>query len=249
MIWTFADSELPDCSLRAICDTSKIQRVNREDWRGDEVLQRKLVQVLNVTLRKMLCARKLVFDRRHGRYYFPPKDGGIREQTWQSLRKRQTRPVVYPHVSGGEIDYWVHWGARFRYMFFGWHCYLSIEPCMVFTRDGIVSVGSEEMGKLSTQRASHCYNRNVLGFLYFWKDFLSDGRESIVVFPPRSAQRLEFRASYVSGQANFGIEGDQIAVKEILGDLDEVDLSLDDDAELEEDAQLRLNFGVERSHS
>jgi hypothetical protein len=118
-------------------------------------------------------------------------------------------------------------------MFFGWPCYLCVEPCMVFTRDGMVSVGSEEMGRLSTQRSSHCYNRNVLGFLYFWREFLSDGRRSIVVFRPDSAQRLEFWASYVSGKASFGIEGDRIAVKEIVGDLDEVDLSLDDDVELE----------------
>ena len=230
MLWTFADLNAQDCSLRVLCNAAKITRQSRHDWQADPNRSRLLVQLFNTCLRKKLAANGLIYDLDKNRYYFPPDDGGERRFTWRSLRNQINKPVVYPHVgSTGAVDYWVHWAARFRFMFFGRPAYLMVEPAMVFTRDGTQLVGGEEMGRLATARASHRYNRNVLGFLFFWKEFLREGNRDIVVFGAPPPQRLAAHGSFVGALAEFGIHGDTITVTEVGKDLDEIDLTLSDD--------------------
>ena|GEM_PF-6462819 len=230
MLWTFADLNDEQCSLRVLCDTAKITRQSGHDWQADPNRIRLLVQLFNTCLRKKLAANGLIYDLDKNRYYFSPENDGERRFTWRSLRNRITKPVVYPHAgSTGAVDYWVHWAARFRFMFFGKQAYLMIEPAMVFTRDGTQLVGGEEMGRLATARASHRYNRNVLGSLFFWKEFLRDGQPQIVVFGAAPPQRLAAYKNFVRASAEFGIYGDTITVTEVGEDLDEIDLTLRDE--------------------
>jgi hypothetical protein len=235
MLWTFADLNDERCSLRSICNTQLIRREIAKEWLEHEVWARKLTQLLNTTLRKSLAARGLVFDSNHGRYYFPPDNGSARRVRYKSLQKTLNKPVVYPYPKVGPTQYWVHWAAKFRFLFFGLRCYLAVEPCMVFSRDGVLLIAGEEVGRLSTFRTSHQYNRNVLGFLFFWKSFLRGDSSHIVVFPARAPQTLVLSRDYLDGEASFGIEGDLAEVKAVAEDLDEIDLSASPDDEDEVD--------------
>lgn len=229
MLWTFADLADEDCSLRTICDYANSVTVRRSEWEADPNGSRLLVQLMNTCLRKKLTANGLVFDRDKHRYYFRPMNDQERTITWKSLKNKITKPVVYPHKDrNGSVDYWVHWSAKFRFVQFGRGAYLMIEPAMVFTRNGQALVGGEEMGRLATSRASHQYNRNVLGLLFFWREFLREGKNEILIFGAPKPQRLSAHCDFLRGEAGFGIWGDQIAVTELEADIDEVDLSVEE---------------------
>ena len=243
MLWTFADLGDDECSLRTVCDTAQLTHVERFEWQSDPVRSRLLVQLMNTCLRKKLTANGLIYDRDKNRYYFRPDDGGDRRLTWQSLKNRVTKPVVYPHVGGsGEVDYWVHWAARFQFLFFGRRGYLMIEPAMVFTRDGTALVGGEEMGRLATSRVSHQYNRNVLGLLFFWREFLRAGEKEIAIFGAPLPKRLSADCNFLGGSADFGIFGDSIAVTELGEDLDEVDLALSEQPDRELADEIEVHY-------
>lgn len=231
MLWTFADLTDPGCSLRAICDNKSVSHWLLPDWSSGAERQRLLVQLMNTCLRKLLTARGLVFDRDKGRYYFPPESGNARRCTYQSLQKTTTRRVAYPHVDRATtaVDYWVHWSAKFRFIDFARHLYLMVEPSMIFTEDGVRLVGGDDMGRLSTTRSSHRFNRNVLGFLYFWRWLLRGDEADIAVFRAPPPQRLSFHGEYITGIGGFGIDGDNITVKDVQDDLDEIDLDIEDE--------------------
>jgi len=231
MLWTFADLTSTDCSLRVACDPTKTQQWLFRDWMSGQPDRHRLaIRLMNTCFRKKLAARGVIFDRDKNRHYFPPEDGHERRLTWQSLHNKITRPVAYPHRRGdGTTDYWVHWAATFRFIFFGAELYLLVEPAMVFTRDGVSLVGGEEMGRLSTSRRSHQYNRNVLGMLFFWRELLLAGENEIVVFPAPPPQRLSFYSDYALANAAFGIDGDRIPIKSLVDDIDDVDLAIESD--------------------
>ncbi len=225
-LWTFSNLSDEKSSLRLVCDPSDTKTIKPIEWSGDNDRKQWLVALMNSCLRKKCAALGLIYDPAHGRYYFPPLDGGIRVIEYQSLQKKVRNPVVYRHTDKltNRVDYWVHWAVRLRFVNYGLTWYLMVLPSFVFTKDGQQFVASELVGRLSTRRKSHQYNRNVLGFLAFWRDYLSSGQTRIVIYPAPHPQTLAVSKIYLSGQTTFGIEGDKVKVRSIYEDIDEIDI-------------------------
>lgn len=234
-LWTFSNLNNDSNPLRKACETTRIEAMETVEWTGDKDRRRWLISLMNSCLRKKCAPLGIQFDKNHSRYYFIATDGEVREVEYQSLKKRVKNAVVYPYKSRstGEIEYWVHWAARLQFFNYGHYWYLQVIPCYVFTEDGHKFVASEQVGRISTIRRSRQRNRSVLGFLFFWREYLSAGENKITIYPRKKPQSLIASKNYLNGPSSFGIEGDKVDVLVYPERVDEIDL--EDLVEQEED--------------
>jgi hypothetical protein len=61
------------------------------------------------------------------------------------------------------------------------HWSFSIRPEMRVTKDGIVPIDSENVGRHVTRQKSHMFNYDLLEDVNFWRDYLSGGLPRITL--------------------------------------------------------------------
>lgn len=182
-LWTFADlGSAAIQPLLSVAIEEERHSVPVNEWLGNGDNNSSVSRLLNMALSAHLV-RLGLYIRIEGsriRAYFPTESGGPREVTYKGRFKTATRTVTKPIVSRstGEVMYWEHKAAAFRFERFGDTWALAITPSYVFTEDGeFSSIASERIGPLTTKRASRDYNPTVLHDIVFWSRILSGSEE------------------------------------------------------------------------
>jgi hypothetical protein len=221
-LYTFARLTAEGCSLRKIVNVETISQTPEKTsaWLAHSDKHRWLMALLNECLSQhmyTLPARK----SSQGRYYFPPKDGGIRK--WKNPGD-QPREVAAPKSTKDGGVFWVHHSVEARIKRFGENLFVLLVPGFTFTSDGKTPLEGKSMGRLSIQWGGRQKNPDVLRSVMFWAKALAKecseirinaGADTILVSPLPATAAL-----------NVGIAGDHIQIAALLNtaqaELDEV---------------------------
>jgi hypothetical protein len=177
-LYSFHDFKDPQNPLASVVDAGDIEALSLGEFAADEEGERRLVQMLNLSLEKHLYRRGLIVDRKRKRTYFPRTEAGPRSIAYQARLRRAKRTVVKARVSPrtGKVSYWEHEALGYRFDKFGGTWGLLLEPGYVFTFDGAKGLlAPERVNRLSTKRAARDYNATVHQDLSFWAWCLSAG--------------------------------------------------------------------------
>lgn len=166
------------------------------------------VTLLNRSLNKLTGRRRLQLDKEHFRYFFhllePDQPRKVcyrplnqstseRSVAWQPITKKTNTPKPY----------WLHRAVSLKFHYVGanqW-CF-SIRPELRVTKDGVVSLDSDEIGRRVTKQKSRMYNYDLLSEVNFWRDYLSDGKSKIV-FPFSKTQQIVISTSMMESQVEW----------------------------------------------
>ncbi len=192
-LYTFHDFEDPRNPLAKIVDGGDIEPLSIGEFTAAEDGERRLVQLLNLSLETHFRRRGMIVDRKRKRAYFPRTDAGLRAISYQARLRRARRTVVKPRVSPrtAKVSYWEHEAIGYRFEKFGETWGLLLEPSYVFTFDGARGLlAPDRVNRLSTKRAARDYNAMVHHDLSFWAWCLANGESSFSLDlswpPPRS---------------------------------------------------------------
>jgi 5-methylcytosine-specific restriction endonuclease McrA len=218
---TFAPlDERPNPFSKVIQDLGAAERHESADWWKDPNLSSWYVTLLNRLLNKITGRRGLNLDRQHKRYYFEPVPAEAeegepqpREVKYRPLNKVvSSKQVAWRPRSKktGELKkYWEHLavGLRFhRISLDQW--VLSIRPERRFTRDGYTVLTPKGTGRRSTSKKSRMYNYDLLGEVQFWRDYLTDGGQRLIV--PLGGPSLILDGTLLSATVYWpGVPGDK----------------------------------------
>lgn len=198
-LWTFSDLTQLDCPLRRACDVNQITQTDSTTWWHDDNHRLWLTDLYNQCLRRKCFSLGLLFDWQHNRFYFPPDGDRDRVIDYQASKRRARRRVAYSYRS----SFWVHQAVQLSFVFIADQWYLKVEPAYTFTRDSVEFLDSRQVGPLATRRKARDYNQNVFNHLIFWREFLSSGREDIVLLC--GDQQMVVSKYYERSRADFGI--------------------------------------------
>lgn len=225
--------------LRSYVDPDSVKQHRYPDYLKRAATRNYAVGRWNAAIRVFLAGRGLV-QKDQETFYFPPdENNAARKITWESMRGRTPeRQVAYPYIGkqSQSVVFWVHHACRAAFCEIGGHFFLRLTPAYVFTRDGNALLAGKEAGALSTSRKSKDRNYQVLNHLMFWLWFLAEGNDEITLTLDDS--ELIVAASYLQGEAAFGIPADKKSLIEIVAadhDIDWNELEASAAAETTED--------------
>lgn len=178
------------------------------DWWEDENKRVWFVSLLNRSLNKLTGRKKLFLDKQHRRYFFQAEEPNKQmEITYRPLNQSQTsRFVVWNPENartGEKRDYWYHLAValKFHKVAADMWC-LSIRPEMYVSKDGVVSLESEDIGSRVTHKKSRMFNYDLLVQIQFWRDFLGDSKPRIV-FPFGKGQHMIISTKLMESEINW----------------------------------------------
>jgi hypothetical protein len=233
----FLDPRDPSHHLRSYIDPDSVKQHRYPDYLKRSATRNYAVGRWNEAIQAFLMGRGLV-QKDKETFYFPPgEDNTARKLTWESTRGRTPeRQVAYPYTGkqSQSVVFWVHHACRAAFCEIGGHFFLRLTPAYVFTRDGTALLAGREAGALSTSRKSKDRNYQVLNHLMFWLWFIAEGKDQITLALDDS--ELIVAASYLQGQAAFGIPADKKSLIEIVAadhdiDWNELEASAESDRE------------------
>jgi TIR domain len=217
-LFTFHDLESPECPLSPIVEEGDIETLDIPTFAQDEELRKVLLSLLNMSLaRHMVHAGLVADDSKHGRFFFPSKDGGESVITWTPRKKKASRRVAKPVVKDGKTLFWRHLGAYLQIIFLVGRFYLKITPTWVITDDGRTPSGGPDIGKRVSKWTNPERNLQVLFHVRFWTSVLRNRRAGLISIWAGD-QSIEIATVPALIQQSYGIEGDQ---KDLLRLLDE----------------------------
>jgi hypothetical protein len=215
--YTFHDPVAVDFPTRGWLDQASARTLETSEFLKEKGGPRIFIELANKAMATALAARGLLKREKGHRFYFAPLEGPQpREITWQTPFRQASRSVAYPYVSKitNQVAFWVHHSLRASFRRLASQWLLQLEPGYVFTRDGIIFVASEHVGRLTTRKISYERNQQVLNHLLFWAWFLRGDQETIAIDCGR--QRFLFEATYVGGRTAFGIPTDRKRMREVI---------------------------------
>jgi len=180
------------------------------EWMPKPSRWRWYIELLNDTLRSQLAAADIHFDASHQRFYFAALGTGTRRLQWGS----GTRRWVVREPDPGKGGYWLHHAARLRFETLDEKVYLSIEPTMMFTKDGRVPVSKELAGPLAMKWTGKERNGTILRHVLMWSDALTSGRREAVI--PAGDQRLVLGRLPTTVRVSMGIARDHVKIGALL---------------------------------
>ena len=216
-IFTFEDlsaSGIHQVFSRQVLNFHKFQRHSTDEWSSPD-RQRWLIELLNETLRHDLGRRGVRFDRKSGRFFFLPEDGGSRQVSWAS-GKGLTVARAPDEGKGGS---WVHQAVRLHFAFFADALWLTIEPTYHFTVDGFRAVSGDVAKSLAASWGQRERNDTILGHVLFWADFLAGFSATRELGPSGNAILIERLP--VTAEASHGLMGDKIKKRSLHRILEE----------------------------
>ena len=270
---TFAPLDERQNPFSSVIDDAWVpERHLSSDWWQDADLSNWYVTLLNRLMNKVTGRKGLNFDKEHRRYYFEPlpadDEGGDpqpRDVSYRPLNKvissKQVAWRPRRKKTGEAKNYWEHMAVGLRFTRISQDQWaLSIRPERRFTRDGYVTLTPKGTGSRSTNRKSRMFNYDLLAELQFWRDYLTDGGQRIIV--PLGGPSLIIDGTLLSTTvhwpgvpgdkksfANAQVEDDLFTSAAYLAALDgDESAELDDwEAELEEELTEEQEFGEEDS--
>lgn len=228
----FRDPTEESFPLRGYIDPATIKEIKYPHYLRASRSRDFAVGRWNRAIREFLFQRGLL-AKDEETFYFPPNpDGSRRCLTWESTRGRTPeRQVAYPYVGkqSGAVAFWVHHACRVAFCEVGGSFFLRLTPAYIFTRDGTELIADREAGALSTSRKSKDRNYQVLNHLMFWLWFLREGLDEITLAV--DGAEVIVSATFLKGDATFGIPADEKSLIEIVAADHDVDWT-----ELEEES-------------
>lgn len=213
-IWTFADLKNSVNPLHQVIAGSDPQSHDIGAWRENPDRRLLVMTLFNRCLEKQLpdyvrCDKK-------GRFFFIPElvDGKLVDRKEYLGDGKPIAVAAHKVGRNGASDFWVHRGAWITFMALGESLFLRIEPCYVFTSDGLHSLGGKSVGQLSVRWTGKERNAAVLRQVMFWSRFLRRGSQNIAI--GTGGKAISVRSVPATASADFGIEGDHIALRSLL---------------------------------
>lgn len=174
----------------AFVDVTTGRAVEREEsaaWWDDPSRLHWYITLLNRTLNKLTGWRGLNLDKAHSRYYFEPDEPGVAKSisyrpmnqsvstlqvVWQPITKRTKQPKPF----------WYHRAVALNFIRVAKKSWcLAMRPEMRVTRDSINPVEPRKVGGKVTKKKSKMWNIDVLEELNFWRGFLFEGRQRLLI--------------------------------------------------------------------
>jgi hypothetical protein len=176
-----------DSPFRDVVDSRRSEPVPITDFAADDEGNRRLVNLLNRSLKRFLVMRNVGYDKLHSRYHFnitaPDQERSIEYLSLQG--RRTSRNVVWQPRSKATKEpkgYWLHLAAGLRFEQLAldqWGFSIRIERHI--TTDGITPLAAEYVGPKVTRLKARLFNDIYLGEVHFWRDFLSNGRPRFIL--------------------------------------------------------------------
>lgn len=172
---TFSNIQDSKCELRALVDVDSIRAMPLENVSGPV-----LVDLLNQALGLFAKAKDLI--SRRDRFYFSPlllKKPDDNKYSYLSLKGREeTRTKIYIQRSGTRVEY-KHHAVRLSFLKHLSKWYLQVDPDWYFTYPYGNRPSRAVVGARITSEKAATYNKDYLYLLHFWRQFLSEGKDSI----------------------------------------------------------------------
>lgn len=229
-IVTFHDLSSPDNPFGDVYDEKTIQAIPTIRYMMDKNRRLVVTSLLNMSLSRHMTKRGLIVDSKNdGRYFFPPKDGGIHKIVWKPNKIKATRTVVKPYEYNGVTKFWRHLGAYMQVVFIGDQFYLKIIPTWVITEDGENLMLGSRVTSIVNRWTGAERNIHLLYHIRFWTYILQGGRFVPTIWIKAGDQKIEVSSVPAYAQLPYGIEDDHI---NLMAELDKEASTI---AEIEED--------------
>lgn len=217
-IVTFHDLEDPEGPFNAVVDNQNIEEDQTLNWIRDEDERRILISLLNMGVTRRLIRIGLVHDEeKQGRFYFPPKDGGVNLVEWRPFRKRIKREVAGPRRNTeGNVTFWRHLAAYIRLIFLANSFFLQIKPTWVFTDDGFNVKRGPYLTRLVNKWTNPERNIHVMYHVRFWASILRKRSGPISIRAGDQFMELSNRPAFI--ELPYGISDDQKDLMHYLDD-------------------------------
>lgn len=217
-IFTFHNLEDPDNALSPIIEESEIEVYDTQSFLGDEDLRKLVISLLNMALSRHMARAGLEIDQeKHGRFFFPDRNGQPNQITWTPRRKRASRTVAKPIIQDGKVLFWRNLGAYLQVIFLVNKFYIKISPTWVITQDGKKPSTGPQIGRRVIRWTGQERNMAVLYHIRFWTSVLRRGFGGPISIRAGD-QSLEVSTVPALIQLPYGIFGDR---RDLMRELDE----------------------------
>ncbi|MBK1884410.1 toll/interleukin-1 receptor domain-containing protein [Luteolibacter pohnpeiensis] len=205
-LYTFANLNDADESLRKVIDCSTIKADSRNDWFLDPDRERWLVALLNSCLSRSLRKKRIRTDGK-GRFYFIPSPGG-NDRVWNMPTGKGRTVAKRIRPKGSVSEFWVHHGSRVRFRLLGQKVFLLIVPLYLFTEDGYTAIGGKTAGKLSHMWMGKQQNADIFRDVLFWAYVLGNGAQFGKI--ETGSAPIQIETAPAAARAQVGVAYDRV---------------------------------------
>ena len=208
-IWTFATLDSSESPLHSAIDSEAVNKTLLAELLVSETTRDLAIEILNKTLTSHFRRLGVWYDKRHGRYYFPPDFGKKHAVAWPGLKKRATRTVTVPRFRDGGLDRFEHLAAVMRFVQVDGKLCLQVLPTRMVTEDGYRPMRGQGVGRRIGKLTRKVYNNAFWLDVMFWiHQLYSNGRILINTGGPD----IEISAVQLSISLGGGILGDKLSM-------------------------------------
>ncbi|MEM3207294.1 MAG: toll/interleukin-1 receptor domain-containing protein [Halobacteria archaeon] len=236
-VWTFCAMDQKEFPLSAIIDKKTIRKSSIKSMISDNETRNLVIEVFNKTLTHDLRKKGLRFDRRYGRYYFPPDHGKKRVVAWPGLKRTSKRTVTIPRYRpDGSLRYFEHLAAVLRFAKIGDDFYLLVVPTWTLTEDGYKPIRGPGVGPKIAKKTRKIYNNLFWLEVMFWLHQLKWGGKIMVNAGPTGPD-IEIDGYPPTTTVGSGIFGDSLSMfkPDYIERWHAFAPKLEEEAEMEED--------------
>jgi hypothetical protein len=179
-LYSFWDPRAAENPFRPFLSGTDISKERPVDWLRDPNKAPLLIGLFNSALREH-CFKLRIRDPKddRGRYFCPIFDGRRRTFRWRDGAKPRTLAKMEKGPKGDPFG--IHYAARMRFQQLREEAYLLIEPCWLFTTNGVIPMGGAAVTRFATAWGGRERNATVLRNVLMWGLLLSEGESKITI--------------------------------------------------------------------
>ncbi len=217
-LYTFTDLTRPEGPFAPFVDRAAAHSNAVSSWMGDDARWRWFIALLNRCLRLHLRGLPVRQDEK-GRFVFLSDNGATRKWSWGPGRRREREVAARKSNPVTGQEFWVHHGSRLRFQTLGDKLFLLVDPCYVFTSDGMQPLYSRVVGPLSVKWTGRERNASILRHVTFWSRFLSRGRRRVQI--ETGATPITLSCVPALARTQRGIEFDHVGFQNLIDQVDD----------------------------
>jgi len=219
-LYCFWDLNHFNCPFKDILAATTIEKESSKTWISDSIKRNWLVELFNRALQGHCWDLNLIYDRDHGRYFFPPLGGSNRTETWNTGKRKATRHITTRHTKGkSEQVFWSHQALRAKFVNIDDEFFLQLTPGWTFTFDGEHPLTGREVGIFSTKWTTKEHNPSVFYHVRFWSNLLAKSSSKISI--RLGNEKLDVDITPAVIELPVGIEGDFHPINKVFETADE----------------------------
>lgn len=206
-IYSFWDLNHYNCPFKDLLVASNIQQETTRSWISDPIKSNWLIELFNRALKGYCWDLNLLFDRNHGKFFFPPLGGGDRTSTWNTGKRKSTRNITTKHTRGKTDQvFWSHQSLRAKFISIDEEIFLQLVPGWTFTFDGEHSLSGKDVSIFSTKWTTKERNPSVFYHIRFWSNLLSHSSDLISIRLGNEKLTVDVTPAVI--ELPVGIQGD-----------------------------------------